>query len=139
MRQMFTSPRLSNVEGVAKLLDDHDIENKITQGRTYKGVSRREFSFRETEKSKDEQPAVWVIKPGDYKRARELLQEAGLVDVAAQRESFLPENLQFKDEAAKPDSSTRIFRIKVVLLVIIGAMAGLMALRMFLAPGVAPG
>lgn len=132
MRQMYSSPRLSNVEGVAKLLDEHGIANKITQGRTYKGVSRREFSFRDTEKSKDEQPAVWVLSPDDYKRARELLHEAGLVDAAAQRESFLPENLQFKDEAAKPDPARRIFRIKLALLAIIGAMAGLMALRMFL-------
>jgi hypothetical protein len=130
MRQMYSSPRLANVEGVAKLLDDHGIGNKITQGRTYKGVSRREFSFRDTEKSKDEQPAVWVLSPDDYKRARELLNEAGLVDIKAGRESFLPENLQFKD-TAKPDPSTRIFRIKVVLLVVIAAMAGVMALRMF--------
>jgi hypothetical protein len=131
MRQMYTSPRLSNVEGVAKLLDDAGIENKITQGRSYKGVSRREFSFRETEKSKDEQPAVWVLKPDDYKRARELLHESGLVE-AAPRDSFLPETLQFKEEAAKPDPAARIFRIKIVLLVVIGAMAGLMALRMLL-------
>jgi hypothetical protein len=131
MRQMYTSPRLSNVEGVAKLLDEHSIENKITQGRTYKGVSRREFSFRETEKSKEEQPAVWVIRPEDYKRARELLIEAGLME-ASTRESFLPETLQFKEEATRPDPATRIFRIKLILLVVIGAMAGLMAVRMFL-------
>lgn len=131
MRQMYSSPRLSNVEGVAKLLDDHQIENKITQGRTYKGVSRREFSFRETEKSKEDQPAVWVLQPGDYKRARELLIESGLVEGGTPRDSYLPDNFQFKD-AAKPDASTRIFRIKVVLLLAIGAMAGVMALRMFL-------
>ena len=132
MRQMYTSPRLSNVEGVAKLLDDHQIENKITQGRTYKGVSRREFSFRETEQSKDEQPAVWVLKPDDYKRARELLIEAGLVEGGTPRDSYLPDNFQFKD-AAKTDPAKRIFRIKLVLLAVIGAMAGLMVLRMFLA------
>jgi len=132
MRQMFTSPRLANVEGVARLFDDHAIENKITQGRSYKGVSRREFSFRESEKSKDEQPAVWVLKPEDYKRARELLIEAGLAD-AAPRDSYLPENLQFREEA-KPDPAARIFRIKIVLLVVIGAMAGLMAVRMFFLP-----
>jgi hypothetical protein len=131
MRQMYTSPRLSNVEGVAKLLDDHAIENKITQGRTYKGVSRREFSFRETEQSKDEQPAVWVLKPDDYKRARELLIEAGLVDGGTPRDSYLPDEFQFKD-AARPDPAKRIFRIKLVLLAVIGAMAGLMVLRMFL-------
>ena len=130
MRQMYTSPRLSNVEGVAKLLDEHGIENRITQGRTYKGVSRREFSFRETEKSKDEQPAVWVLKSDDYTRARELLHEAGLIEVNAARESYLPEDLQFKD-ASKPSSAQRIFRIKLVLLAVIGAMAAMMAVRMF--------
>jgi hypothetical protein len=131
MRQMYSSPRLSNVEGVAQLLTDHGIDNKITQGRTYKGVSRREFSFRETEKSKDEQPAVWVLKPDDYTRARELLHESGLIDAAKARDSYLPESFQFKEEAAKPDPARRIFRIKLTLLAIIGAMAGLMALRMF--------
>ena len=132
MRQMYTSPRLSNVEGVSKLLDEHGIENKISQGRTYKGVSRREFSFRETEKAKDEQPAVWVLKPEDYTRARELLHEAGLIEVAGTREtSYLPDNLQFKESTGKPDPAARIFRIKLVLLGIIAAMAALMAVRMF--------
>ena len=132
MRQMFTSPRLANVEGVAKFLTDHGIDNKITQGRTYKGVSRREFSFRESEKSKDEQPAVWVLKPDDYTRARELLVENGLIEVASTREtSYLPENLQFKDDAPKPNPAQRIFRIKLVLLGVIAAMAALMAVRMF--------
>jgi hypothetical protein len=129
MRQMYTSPRLANVEGVAKLLDEHGIENKITQGRTYKGVSRREFSFREAA-NKDEQPAVWVLKPEDYKRARELLVEGGLVE-ANTRDSYLPDSFQFK-EGAKADPAARLFRIKVTLLVVIGAMAGWMALRMFL-------
>jgi hypothetical protein len=110
MRQMYTSPRLSNVEGVAKLLDDHGIENKISQGRTYKGVSRREFSFRETTQSKEEQPAVWVLKPDDYKRARELLIEGGLVEGNTRGDSYLPDNFQFKDEA-KADPAKRIFRI----------------------------
>ena len=131
MRQMYTSPRLGNVEGVAKLLDDNAIQNKITQGRTYKGVSRREFSFRETERSKEEQPAVWVLKPEDYKRARELLIEAGLMEVNM-RDSFLPDNLKFKEEDAKPDPAKRIFRIKLILLGVIAAMAGLMVVRKFL-------
>ena len=129
MRQMYTSPRLANVEGVAKLLDEQGIENKITQGRTYKGVSRREFSFSDNA-NKDEQPAVWVLKPEDYKRARELLVEGGLVE-ANTRDSYLPDSFQFK-EGAKADPAARLFRIKVALLVIIGAMAGWMALRMFL-------
>ena len=131
MRQMYTSPRLANVEGVAQLLTEAGIENKITQGRSWKGVSRREFSFRDNEKSKEEQPAVWVLKADDYTRARELLHEAGLVDAAAHRESYLPDTLQFREEPAQPDPAKRIFRLKLILLGIIAAMAGMMALRMF--------
>ena len=132
MRQIYTSPRLANVEGVAQLLTESGIENKITQGRSWKGVSRREFSFREKE-DKEQQPAVWVLKPDDYTRARELLHEAGLIEVAAAREtSFLPENLQFKEPTSKPDPAQRIFRLKLALLAIIGAMATMMAVRMFL-------
>ena len=132
MRQMYTSPRLANVEGVAQLLTDAGIENKITQGRSWKGVSRREFSFRDNEKSKEEQPAVWVLKADDYTRARELLHEAGLIEVASAREtSYLPDDLKFKEPDAKPDPARRIFRIKLALLAIIGAMAAMMAVRMF--------
>ena len=45
MRPIFTSTRLENVEGVAKMLGEHGIETKITQGRSWKGNSRREFSY----------------------------------------------------------------------------------------------
>ncbi|HWI24375.1 MAG TPA: pathogenicity-like protein, partial [Lysobacter sp.] len=37
MRQVFSSPRLENVEGIAKFLEEHGIEVRITQGRSYKG------------------------------------------------------------------------------------------------------
>ena len=43
MRQVFTSPRLENVEGVAQLLRDAGVEIKVTDARSYKKVSRREY------------------------------------------------------------------------------------------------
>jgi hypothetical protein len=73
MRQVFTSPRLENVEGVAKLLTDANIEIKVSDDRGYKQVSRREFSYVQKARDGGNQPAVWVIKSEDYKRARELL------------------------------------------------------------------
>ena len=45
MRQVFTSVRLENVENVERLLNDAGITTKITGGRTWKGRSRREFSY----------------------------------------------------------------------------------------------
>ena len=129
MRQVFTSTRLENVEGVAKLLGDHGIETKITQGRSWKGNSRREFSYSAKNHDQSQQPAVWVLKPEDFKKARELLHEDGLL--ASTREtSYLPENLQFQ-EGGKTDPARRVNRIRMALLAGVAIAAGWMMFRMF--------
>ena len=129
MRQVFTSTRLENVEGVAKLLGEHGIETKITQGRSWKGNSRREFSYSAKNHDQSQQPAVWVLKPEDFKKARELLHEGGLL--ASTREtSYLPENLQFQ-EGGKTDPARRVNRIRMALLAGVAIAAGWMMFRMF--------
>jgi hypothetical protein len=133
MRQVFSSPRLENVEGVARLLDEAGIENKISGDRGYKQVSRREFSYVQKGKDGNAQPAVWVIKSEDYKRARELLHGAGLIDAAAGA-SYLPEVLQFK-QAAKADPQSRLMRIKLVLLFVLGGMVAFVVLKMLFSYG----
>ena len=45
MRQVFTSVRLENVEAVERLLNEAGIQTKLSQGRSWKGNSRREFSY----------------------------------------------------------------------------------------------
>jgi hypothetical protein len=130
MRQMYTSARLANVEGVAQLLNDGGIETKITQGRSYKSVSRREFSFRDKPADAASQPAVWVIKPEDYFQARQILHDAGLLD-GKTTDSYVPDVLKFRD-AANSDPQKRISRLRLLLLAIVGAMAALMAVRMVL-------
>ena len=129
MRQVFTSTRLENVEGVAKLLGDNGIDTKITQGRSWKGNSRREFSYSAKNHDESQQPAVWVLKPEDFKRARELLHDGGLL--ASTREtSYLPENLQFR-ESGKADPGRRVTRIRMALLAGVAIAAGWMMFRMF--------
>ena len=64
MRQMFSSPRLENVEAVAKLFTDAGIEHKVSEGRGYKQVSRREFSYVEKNNNANP-PSIWVIKSED--------------------------------------------------------------------------
>ena len=130
MRQVFSSGRLENVEGVARLLRDAGIEIKVVGSRGYRQVSRREFSYVGTQR--EEQPAVMVINSDDYKRARELLHDAGLLESTAPApSSYLPESLQVK-ERAPATQGQRIFRIKIVLLVVLGAFVLLSLVRMFL-------
>jgi len=131
MRQIFTSPRLENVEAVAKLLTEAGIETKVTESRGYKQVSRREFSYVE-KKGGSNHPAVWVIKSDEYKRARELLHGMGLLDTAPMP-SYVPEALQFK-QADKASPQTRLMRIKLILLFVVGATVALIVLRMIFQP-----
>jgi hypothetical protein len=131
MRQIFSSPRLENVEGVAKLLTEAGIENKVSESRGYRAVSRREFSYVPAkQEAQGAQPSVWVVKADDYKRARELLMDAGLLDETRTTSSYLPESLQFKDTPKLPQRQ-RISRMRIALLFAVGAMAFWTILRMF--------
>ena len=78
MRQVFTSPRLENVEGVAELLREAGIEVYISDGRNYKDRQRRTFSYRDGARERPD-PALWIVKAEDQPRARELLRDAGLL------------------------------------------------------------
>lgn len=131
MRQMFSSPRLENVEGVNKLFNDAGIETKITQGRTYKGNSRREHSYADKKRQVDssQYPSVWVIKAEDYTRAREILHEAELLEDKVQN-PYIP-GLQFKDQAPMTPEK-KLLRTKLVLLGVVGAMIFAMVIRSLL-------
>jgi hypothetical protein len=132
MRQVFTSPRLENVEGVAKLLRDNEIEVKITNGRTFRGAIRGNFSYREPPES-NKQPAVWVVRSEDQPKARELLREAGLLDSGRSATTYLatPTVHQLRGDDGSDAARRRAFRIKVVLFLGIAAALGmtLFALR----------
>ena len=122
MRQVFTSPRLENVEGVAQLLRDAGVEIKVTDARSYKKVSRREFSYVPSQQERQSTaPAVWVLNSDDYKRARELLAEGGLLDEAKTGSSYLPEPMVVQARPATPPEA-RIDRVRMALLFVVGAL-----------------
>ena len=77
MRQVFTSQRIENVEGVARLLEDAGIDVRINNARGWRGAIRGNFSYR-AQARRGPQPEVWVLRSEDYPRARQLLREAGL-------------------------------------------------------------
>lgn len=89
MRQLFSSPRIENVEAVARLLEEAGIEVRITNGRSYRGAIRGNFSYRD-HGSGAPRPAVWVIRSDQQPEARRLLRDAGLLQAAPRSEGFLP-------------------------------------------------
>ena len=137
MRQVFSSPRLENVEGVAQLLRDAQIQVRITDGRSYKGKRRQAFSY--SERGGDPHPTVWVVKSEDQARARQLLREAGLMDstrdtATASMFRFDPRSQQL---AAKTPVEQRAFRIKLGLIAGIGIVLTMLMVRSCNRPPVA--
>lgn len=125
MRQVFSSQRLENVETVAQMLRDADIEVRITNGRSYKGGRRGTFSYSESDAG-GPKPAVWVVRSDDTVKARQILREAGLLE--STRESFAGPSFRLNSDPtpAQAKSQSRALRFKLVLIagiVIVGALA----------------
>lgn len=124
MRQIFSSPRLENVERVAQLLEEEGIEARITNGRSYRGARRGNFSYREADQQP--QPAVWVVRSDDQPKARELLRALGLLDSGRSPTSYLPTSVLERDRPSADEAGRkRMFRLKMGLLVAIAAAMGL--------------
>ncbi|HEV8693646.1 MAG TPA: hypothetical protein VGQ93_05575 [Lysobacter sp.] len=132
MRQVFSSPRLENVEAVAQMLRDAGIEVRISDGRSYKGAMRSRPSYSDQSAPK---PAVWVVQSDDQVRAREILREHGLIETTRPGDSFVPPS--FRDEEtryAKTSAQQRTFRFKVFLLAVMAVIIVLAMLRGCYAP-----
>lgn len=77
MRQLYTSPRIENVNRVVALLNEQGIETSVTNRCVYHTRDWKRFSY--TERSeRDAWPQVWVVRAEDQTRARALLREIGL-------------------------------------------------------------
>ncbi|NUS59310.1 MAG: hypothetical protein HOQ01_00035 [Lysobacter sp.] len=141
MRQVFSSARLENVEGIAKMLEEHGIEVRITHGRSYKGGWGGRRSYRDEERG-GPLPAVWVIKSEDQPLARQLLRDAGLLDsTRGGSDSYLPDSSMHGGggggEVRVATPTRRAFRYKIGLLIAIVvavALAWMASSRMGKAP-----
>ncbi|HMN34178.1 MAG TPA: pathogenicity-like protein [Chiayiivirga sp.] len=133
MRKVFSSIRLENAEGVATLLNEHGIQTRITNGRSYKGNRRRGFSYRESALHEVPEAAVWVVRPDDQPQARALLREAGLMD--STRDSFLPEPVQ--PAARQRSVAQNMARVRVILLAAVVILV-MLSLSRSCQPRVAP-
>ncbi len=140
MRKIFTSPRLENVERVAELLLKEGVEARITNGRSYKGGTRSRFKYRDDARSEPD-PAVWIVKPDDQTKARELMRAAGLLDSRRSPTSYLSTDtlVSVRDSDIENTTKRRVLLVKVALLIgiLFAVGIGLLALRKP-APAVTP-
>lgn len=128
MRRIFSSQRVENVEGVAQMLRDAGIEVRVTNGRSYHGRRRGQFSYLDkTDPAK--LPAVWVVFADDQPRAREILRDARLLDTT--RRDHPTAEYAFADTPAPAGGKSRswAWRIRFILIAVIAGVMLLMVLR----------
>lgn len=125
MREVFSSPRLENVEQVAKLLRDAGIEVRITNGRSYRGNRRSNFSYSDRA---PQRASVWVIQSDQQPRAREMLREAGLLDTT--RAGAPVYTFQSRQEEADRPARRRMLLVKTGLLLVIAAIGGTLLFKL---------
>ncbi len=117
MRQIYTSPRLENVERVIALLNENHIATTMRNRSDWQGGRWKRFSYSQRGES-ESWPQVWVTDSNDQTRARELLREAGLEPAT-----------RFADELAAARSpvdpgrhKANSMRFRMVLLALIGGV-----------------
>lgn len=128
MRRIFSSQRVENVEGVAQMLRDAGIEVRVTNGRSYHGRRRGQFSYLDkTDPAK--LPAVWVVFADDQPRAREILRNARLLDTT--RRDHPTAEYAFADTPAPAAAKNRSWgwRIRFILIAAIAGLVLVMGLR----------
>ena len=125
MRKVFSSIRLETVESVAELLRDAGIEVRITDGRSYRGNRRSQFSYRESAQS-GTPPAVWILNAEDQPRGRQLLRDAGLLEsTRASEGNYLPLSTPHEIKAPASRRAKTRTRIRIGLLVLIMIVSAL--------------
>ncbi len=122
MRQVFTSPRIETVEGVAQLLNAENIATLIRNGRSYNSGYGRSTSYAKA--SSQPAPSLWVVHADDFPRARQLLREAGLIEADEGRESFIP--AEYRAQSGKGGNLPA--RLRMLLMLAIGLIIGMGAI-----------
>lgn len=127
MRQVFRSPRLENVEGVAELLREAGIEVYISDGRSYKhGQRRGSFSYRDGARERPD-PALWIVRAEDQPKAREILRDAGLLASTRPGQTNAVQELPVFASREPPRQGVRPTRVLLYMAVIVAV--GITVLR----------
>jgi hypothetical protein len=122
MRQIYTSPRVENVERVVAMLGEAGIATSVTNRRSWAGHDFRRPSYSARQDS-GEWPQVWVVNAEDQPRARALMREAGIEPAIRHAEELA----RARSSAATPDRRRSL--ALVLRLALLGAIAVLIMLH----------
>jgi hypothetical protein len=117
MRQIYTSPRVENVERIVALLGEAGIATTVTNHRSWAGHDYKRHSYSERPDPAS-WPQVWIVNAEDQPRARALLREAG-IEPAVRHAEELAQSRQ-KDPARQRRAIS--MNLRLVLLAIIAAL-----------------
>lgn len=98
MRQIYTSPRVENVQRVVAMLGEAGIATSVTNRHAWAGHDYKRPSYSARQNS-DDWPQVWVVAAEDQPRARALLREAGIAPATRHSEELA----RARRAAATPD------------------------------------
>jgi hypothetical protein len=123
MRQIYTSPRMANIERVVALLAEHGIQTSIGNRRAYQGSDWKRFSYT-AKGDRDAWPQVMVVRADDQPLARKLLREAGLEPATR----FADDLAAARGVGDAAHHSRASMRVKLVVLALIAGVSVLIAL-----------
>jgi len=115
MRQIYTSPRVENVDRVVAMLNEAGIATSVTNRQAYAGHDYRRPSYAKPP-DRDSWPQVWVVNANDQSRARALLRDAGVEPPTRFAEELAESRGNASPEARR---SALVWRVRVFLLAII--------------------
>ena len=115
MRQIYTSPRVDNVDRVVAMLNDAGIATSVTNRRAYAGHDYRRPSYAKPP-DRDSWPQVWVVNADDQSRARALLRDAGVEPPTRFADELAEARGNVSPEARR---KALVWRLRVFLLAVI--------------------
>lgn len=80
MRIVYRTPRLTNAEQLAALLEERGIEARVLHGPKHRRATWRSVNYNNPGDDQRDWPAVMVVRNGDLPQARALLRESGLLE-----------------------------------------------------------
>ena len=123
MRQIFSSPRLHNVERLEKVLEEAGIQTRVTNRNSFL-TGRPHFGYSERG-TETQWPALWVVQADDFGRARQILRDTGLLE-ATRDTSYFSET---PEPSAPLPPHKRAARARLVIFAITMALAILVLLK----------
>ena len=115
MRQIYTSPRVENVDRVVAMLNEAGIATSVTNRRAYAGHDYRRPSYAKPPE-RDSWPQVWVVNANDQSRARALLRDAGVEPPTRFADELAESRGNASPEARR---NALVWRVRVFLLAVI--------------------